>query len=319
VITRLSNLTCLRKTLRVSSSHLENPAGFPQIPQPRRRPAILGVHQNGAGSEVNEQFISATTYTPLGMVAGVTYPQVTYPTPSWYGTAPPARVVSYDYDYGWLTGVHEGATHFASGFDYYPSGLVHEFVHGNGVVERATIDTTTYIPRPMTIETVGASTDWSTTYTYDSAGNITTWGAADNAYDRLGRLISSEISGERSEYLEYDGFGNMTQRMEFGGGYDETTNFTVSTSTNRITNMGISYDTAGNITDFGAAASIVVNYNALDQPVKIDSTNDQYQFFDVDGKRAVEFGGGRYTYILRDHDGEPLRRISLVEGSPDWT
>ena len=51
MITRLWNLTCLRKTLHVSSSHLENPSGFPQIPQPRRRQAILGVHQNGAGSE----------------------------------------------------------------------------------------------------------------------------------------------------------------------------------------------------------------------------------------------------------------------------
>jgi len=51
VIRRLWNLTCLRKTLRVSSSHLENPAGFPQIPQPRLRRAILGVHQSGAGSD----------------------------------------------------------------------------------------------------------------------------------------------------------------------------------------------------------------------------------------------------------------------------
>ena len=49
MIGRLWNLTCLRKTLRVSSSHLENPPGFPQIPQLRLRRAILGVHQNGAG------------------------------------------------------------------------------------------------------------------------------------------------------------------------------------------------------------------------------------------------------------------------------
>ena len=48
MIRRLWNLTCLRKTLRVYSSHLENPPGFPQIPQPRRR-AILGVHQSEAG------------------------------------------------------------------------------------------------------------------------------------------------------------------------------------------------------------------------------------------------------------------------------
>ena len=50
MILRLWNLTWLRKTLRFSSSLLENPAGFPQIPQPHRRRAILGVHQNGAGS-----------------------------------------------------------------------------------------------------------------------------------------------------------------------------------------------------------------------------------------------------------------------------
>ena len=34
---RLWKMTCLRKTLRVSSRHLENPPGFPQLPQPRRR------------------------------------------------------------------------------------------------------------------------------------------------------------------------------------------------------------------------------------------------------------------------------------------
>jgi len=56
VIHQLWNLTGLRKTLRVSSSPLENPLGFPQIPQLRRRRAILGVHLFGAGP-----FLSCST------------------------------------------------------------------------------------------------------------------------------------------------------------------------------------------------------------------------------------------------------------------
>ena len=65
MILRLWNLTWLRKTLRVSSSLLENPTGFPQIPQPRRRRAILGVHQYGAGP----QGVPAPQRRTIGVVA----------------------------------------------------------------------------------------------------------------------------------------------------------------------------------------------------------------------------------------------------------
>jgi len=63
VIHRLWNLTGLRKTLRVSSSPLENPPGFPQIPQLRRRRAILGVHHFGAGPRLTSHVSRLTSHS----------------------------------------------------------------------------------------------------------------------------------------------------------------------------------------------------------------------------------------------------------------
>ena len=51
----------------------------------------------------------------------------------------------------------------------------------------------------------------------------------------MGRLVESVRSGERSEYLAYDCFGNLVERREIGGGYNEVYGFTMSETTNRIT------------------------------------------------------------------------------------
>ncbi len=58
--------------------------------------------------------------------------------------------------------------------------------------------------------------------------------------------------------------------------------------------------------------------------VSVPADNDErWYFFDADGKRtavAGPFDPLMFVYILRDHDGEPLRRIALtsIEGQEAW-
>jgi len=78
----------------------------------------------------NETFTAGFTYTPLGDLATVSYPQCAFTACTTAGATVP-RTVSYVYTNGFLTGVPG----YATAITYNSNGLVGQIQHANGMTD----------------------------------------------------------------------------------------------------------------------------------------------------------------------------------------
>lgn len=175
-------------------------------------------------------------YDDLGNVDDLSYPRFEN---TCSGCAPlfPARSVTFQYKYGFLTSI-PGWIHSIS---YHRNGVWSELRRANSAVDSQSIAGDN-LPRPLSIESdfVGDGRKIGP-YSYDAAGNVASIGA-NNAtvdtfrYDRVGRIVTATIKNI-TETFSYDRYGNLTNVGML--------QLSPVAATNRLAN--VQYDAAGNL------------------------------------------------------------------------
>jgi RHS repeat-associated protein len=257
-----------------------------------------------------DKVVGSTTYsTEYAYNLASEMTQITYPS---------SRVVKQTFDaLGRLCGVGasgstcSSGTTYASGYNYNSAGEVTGFNYGNGVVANLSYSPdrlqlhclqydTTSVSDPCTKD---SSALFMLTYGYGSSGanNGAISGITDGmdsgrsssySYDSLGRLSSGSTTGS-SAYpawglsWTYDRYGNRTAQSIASGcsGITCPTNsLTVSTTTNRVTGTGYSYDSAGNMTNDGYNA---MTYDAASRLIAATNTSSSGAYaYDGKGMRV---------------------------------
>ncbi|PYT00380.1 MAG: hypothetical protein DMF63_07355 [Acidobacteria bacterium] len=165
-----------------------------------------------------------------------------------------------------------------------------------GVWNGSTLDETknngSLAEQKITVPTVGGSSGFTATQTY--------------TYDDLNRIYSAEekVSSTTTwkQTFDYDRYGNRrfntsgTNTTTLGSCTTAICNPTISTSTNRITSSGYSYDANG---------SVIAN--AAGERFGYDAENHQREFF-------VSWNGGDTPDATYDYDGEG-RRVKKVSST----
>jgi RHS repeat-associated protein len=182
-----------------------------------------------AGATYTNTFNLDLTWSPLGNVASVTYPQI--------AGIGPARTVTNVYDNGRLTKVAQGETDYASEISYHSNGAINRVTYGNQVwVEHAKDPDDMSRPRRITMGNAGEP--WTTgEYLYDGAGNIKAMGADTFRYDKVNRLVEANVGSYTQSYT-YDPYGNLT--LISTDGVDRT--IAVVTASNRVSGAGYERD-----------------------------------------------------------------------------
>lgn len=136
------------------------------------------------------------------------------------------------------------------------------------------------------------------TITYDRSGNIKQFGGDSYAYDSVGRLISSTVSGKTETYA-YDTFGNLTAKTTNGN----TVTIPVDPGSNHI--LGAEYDANGNQTTSGHR---VYTYDALNMITSTKVAGTRRILYDANDERIgtlIDSTLSRWT--LRDFEGQVVR------------
>ncbi|MBK6587771.1 MAG: hypothetical protein IPG22_05575 [Acidobacteria bacterium] len=170
---------------------------------------------------------------------------------------------------------------------------------GNGLVHAIGYNTRL---QPTSIQLGSSGATMSLSYTYGTSstnnGNITsiaysgggTSFTQDFTYDNLNRLATAqEQSGSSwTQTNGYDRYGNRTITAGVGSG----TAPTFSSTTNRITTSGYSYDAAGNLT---VDPSHAYTYDAENKILKLDTV--LAYAYDGEGKRVRKYVGENTRFV----------------------
>jgi RHS repeat-associated protein len=271
----------------------------------------------------HESFVQSWIYNDLGEVIQESYPAC---GPQFQGCAgAPARVVSNIYDAGRLiavsgvTGTVPGQSQNV-GITYWPSGLVSQVAHRNGVLFSAANDPNGMV-RPSSLSASGPSGAglWSTgAYHYDGSGNVTQIGGSYFLYDNLSRLVDAHnlatdplAGGSAFQTFSYDPFGNLKSYSGTVG-----VNTPTDAQSNHLT--GGAYDAAGNLRTWNGAVYDFDPFNQLSHYrnggqewlYMYDADDERVWSFEIDVWPAHRFD--RWT--LRGQDGR-VRRSYEVN---DW-
>jgi RHS repeat-associated protein len=224
-----------------------------------------------------DKVVGTTTYTNYysrnlaGQLTQITYPSGRVVVNSYDAIGRPCAV-------GTSSSTCSSGTRYASGFNYNTAQEVTNLSYGNGIVANMSYSPDRLQLQCLQYDTVAfdsACTKDSTakfmlTYAYGSSGSnngqiagitdgMDSGRTASYSYDALGRLSAASTSGS-SAYpawgltWTYDRYGNRTAQSIASGctGVTCPTNSVgVSTSTNRITDTGYSYDSSGNMANDG--------------------------------------------------------------------
>jgi RHS repeat-associated protein len=254
-------------------------------------------------------YTTSYTYNEMNEVTQITYPS--------------GRVVQQSYDsFARLcevapstTGCGTAASPYATAYAYNVANQPTGFSYGNGVTAAAT-----YSPDRLQMRSLayakGTSTLLSLNYDYAQGGgnNGQITGITDNAdngrtayygYDALGRLALASTVGDANYAAwglswAYDNFGNRTGQTVTAGTAPANC-LNISTSTNRITDTcqggsGITYDTAGNMTNDGVNALI---YDAEDRVTSSSGGGGSGTYtYDGYGQRIEKTASGATTVYI---------------------
>ncbi len=121
-----------------------------------------------------------------------------------------------------------------------------------------------------------------------------------------------------AQQFGYDGFGNLLSQTVTAGSAPSMS-LSVNTSTNRVTNSGVTYDAAGNLTSKGTAS---YTYDELNQLV---STGLMSYGYNGDNKRVVAYYGQSYPQFTMNLYGPSGQRLpsftyqnNASNGSGGW-
>lgn len=255
-------------------------------------------------------FNLSQTYDQLGNVTSLTYPKCVT-TAAGCAAAAPSRTVTYAYTKGYLRMIPG----YADLISYQAGGMLHQIEHHNDVDYTITLDPDDGLERPYQISTTAG---WTTgTYDYDGSGNVFRIDGLFYRYDRLGRMVSGQVSagGTKTQSVTYDDYGNITKLVTGGS----TLNTPTSTSTNRMTSSWVAYDAGGNVTDLTLGGeSYEYTYDAAGMMKYLQSNKNlsRIHLYTAKDERIASFDcvlgicPGRpekQTWTLRDLDGNVLR------------
>lgn len=262
------------------------------------------------------EFVQRFEWTALGRPATVDYP--------WRpGMTEPQRRVYYAYDNGWTSAV---LPYYATSVGYHANGLPFEVRHARREAEAEDGAADQLGPDPFGMPRLGSVTVrapdgsqlWSTgAFSFDGSGNVKTIGTAAQAYDRLGRLVSGQVTDSagatRTQTAAYDTYGNLVSIASPGRA---TASWPVSGRTNRLS--GASYDASGNVTSL---LGVSYTWDPLGRVVGATGTGVQAVYaYTVDGERALvkDLAGGTTTYTIRDTTGQVLREVGSDSAGWSW-
>jgi RHS repeat-associated protein len=287
-------------------------------------------------------------WSPMGAIRELGYP-------SGMTIDDPARVVSHEYDSGFLTAIPG----FANSLTYHDNLALASVGHSNGVTDWVGQDPDRMM-RPAALWTSGVAGEenWNSgSYEFDGSGNIKAIGAQRFRYDAVSRLVEAKIwvpennpplnsfddgfetgdtcnwevrnaasgcvAGAHQLGLEtytYDPYGNLIARTtETTGGATEI-NTPADPQTNRLQGAS-TYDDEGNMTGWNLAQ---YDFNALGQMVRMHNGNEDWLFaYSTGGERVLQIaegGLGEMRWTVRDVAGRVLREwVAPAQGEPSWT
>jgi RHS repeat-associated protein len=272
------------------------------------------------GRSISQSF----TWNDLGSLSWQQYPDDS-------AVADPTRKVINTYTLGFLTGVCEGTTpptctaNYATTISYHPNLMVYQVVHANGspgVTDTYAKDDND-MRRPKSVATTNTGNNWSTgTYQYDGSGNIWKIGGPEVfIYDKVNRLTSGTILAAgvtRTQTAAYDAFGNMTTTTTHYG----TRAFTVSGTTNHVTNWSFSYDAAGNQLGWNdGSQTYTYTYTPLNEVLTYTTLGVNHTYlYTADGERVEDWDNtaNTRTISVRDLSGKVLR-LHTRNSSGTWS
>ncbi|HPA79478.1 MAG TPA: RHS repeat-associated core domain-containing protein [Thermoanaerobaculales bacterium] len=260
-------------------------------------------------------FTLGYTWSPLGDVATVTYPQK-----AGVGSA---RTVTNTYTNGFLTKVAQGATNYASAISYHTNATVNRVTYGNNVWVDHAKDPND-MARPSQITLGNATSAWDTgSYSFDGAGNIITMTGTSTTdtfvYDKVSRIKEARqtVGGVlKTQSYAYDTFGNLTTITTNG----TPRTVAVDALTNRISGSG--YDAAGSMTSWGDGGTTYsyAYYPTNEMKQMVGDGRTTLFGYSADGERVGTWDSvaGGITYVLRGLDNKPLRQYREYNGGWTW-
>ena len=213
---------------------------------------------------------------------------------------------------GEIESVSQDSTMLASNVKYHPDGQIAEFVYGNGLKFKQTLDGKM---RPFERQVFTAFTPAvSHSYQYDAVNNIEVINDAIEpvksltmTYDGLDRIKTSSSGNFGSIAFNYDTLGNIVQKQIF----TTVHNYSYDNVTKRLSSaqgMTFSYDTRGNVLNNGRRDFV---YNRSNQLV---SSGALQYVYDGHGRRVKQLKNSQNTYSVYDMQGSLVYR-----GNPDTT
>src|SRR5258708_15565344 len=122
---------------------------------------------------------------------------------------------------------------------------------------------------------------------------------------------------------QYDALGNRTvatpgpSAAKCVGGTDCDMPVTISTSTNHLTETGVTYDPAGNLTALSAVNSFTYDALSMAQSSHLGSNTLQY-IYTVADERVATYNGGLLTWTIRDLGAHPLREYTSSDAGSSY-
>ncbi len=224
---------------------------------------------------------------------------------------PAGLVIDYGVNaLGEIESVSQDSTMLASNVKYHPDGQIDEFVYGNGLKFKQSLDGKM---RPFERQVFTAFTPAvSHIYQYDAVNNIEVINDAIEpvksltmTYDGLDRIKTSRSGNFGSIAFNYDTLGNIIQKQIF----TTVHNYSYDNVTKRLASaqgMSFSYDTRGNVLNNGRRNFV---YNRANQLV---SSGALQYVYDGHGRRVKQVKNGQNTYSVYDMQGSLVYR-----GNPD--
>jgi len=238
-------------------------------------------------------------YNALGLIAQHSHARQT-------GAAP--FILSLDYDAALPITEYINGIPMVKNITYWSSGAFATYTTGIGIGHdvTTTIGQDGLIPRPSSISTTGATSNFQTgTYGYDGAGNVKAMGPDGFGYDSRSRLTSAALSGSGSQTFTYDQAGNLLTKNGTPGNATFCSTFCAN---NQIS--GATY-ARGNLTNY---AGQTFSWDGLDRMASSSQSGLTFSYlYDGSDERVAKIPPtGDWTFTLRD---ESKRVVSEYSGA----
>jgi RHS repeat-associated protein len=280
------------------------------------------ISQRNTSVSTGQSFTQRWTNNNLGLIQTVTYPECSTGFGECRNTAGAnTNRVNYAYSQGYLSAVSNDVRGFVQQTTYHPNGLVNEMTYSSNIkwIQNNDPDSMARTGKITVKNAAGTSIFDSGSYSFDGTGNVIKVGNDRFVYDRFNRLSTAGIDstyGRWQQTYSYDDFGNLTNTQTTNpSGVTTARQNALSAQTNRLTEMGTSYDDAGNLTGNRVPGNIIYTYiyDSFGMMQSLEGGGNNWVYtYTADDKRIWSYNAAqnRSVWRLRDLDGKVLREYA---------